>query len=95
MGSHGDECTCEECREIAENVLLSSGDWEKCEGYAINTAEMNPEEHEVIFFAGKTLSKAIEDFVRRTSWWEYKPSGGEIVYEDFWDAVSYHEENME
>ena len=95
MGSHGDEYTCEECREIAENVLLSSGDWERLEGWAINTQEMNPEEYEEIFWEGKKLEEAISDYVRKTFWWSYKPSDGEQVFEEFWDAVKYHEESKE
>lgn len=92
MGSHGEECTCEECEEIAKQMLLSSGNWEFETGWAVNTEEMNPEAYTEIMMAGKTLKEALKDYVRATSWWSYKPSGGEQIYEDIWEAVEYETE---
>jgi hypothetical protein len=79
--------------EELKSKFLVSHDWERLEGWAINTEEMNPETYEEIFFQGETLEEAIEDYARKTSWWSFKPSDGVQIFEDIDDAIEYEEES--
>ena len=81
--------------ELAKKYIKQRG-FRKAEGFAINTQEMNPEEYEEIFFEGKNLNKAIEDFCREVKeYWVYEPSDGVQLFEDIWDAVEYAEESSD
>jgi len=71
---------------------LKERDFTWQEGFAIDFEEMNPNDCIELLFAGKTLQEAIQDYVRKTSWWAYNPSNGELVFEDLWDAVVYAED---
>lgn len=77
----------------AEKFLRATGNWEKQKGFAVKTQEMNPEDMDEIFFIGKTLQEAIGEFTRKATWWEYKPSDGQQVFEDIFEAVEYEKEN--
>jgi len=81
-------------KQLKEFFVTSNG-FTKEKGFAINTQEMNPEEWDEIFFAGKSLNKAIEDFYRKVTFYAYQPSDGEQIFEDIDDAVEYIEENGE
>lgn len=74
--------------EIKELYLKSKG-FRKTKGFAINTQEMNSEDYDEIFFEGKDLMTAIEDFVRVVDYWIYEPSDGEQVIEDIDEAIDY------
>jgi hypothetical protein len=78
--------------KLKELFVLSNG-FTKEKGFAINTQEMNPEEYEEIFFAGKSLVKAIEDFFRPVTFYAYRPSDGVQIFEDLDDAVDYVDKN--
>jgi len=79
-------------KQLKEFFVTSNG-FTKESGFAINTQEMNPEDFEEIFFPGKTLNKAIEDFCRKAVWYAYRPSDGVQIFEELDDAVEYVEEN--
>ena len=79
-------------KQLKEFFVTSNG-FTKERGFAINTQEMNPNDFEEIFFSGKTLNKAIEDFYREVVFYAYQPSDGEQIFEDLDDAVEYVEEN--
>ena len=81
-------------KQLKEFFVTSNG-FTKEKGFAINTQEMNPEEYEEIFFAGKSLNKTIEDFYREVTFYAYQPSDGEQIFEDIDDAIEYIEENGE
>ncbi len=83
-----------EDEKIAEKFLIAN-DWEKQTGFAVNTQEINPDDWDEIYYEGNTLYEALQDFVRETSWWSYKPSNGEQIEEDIWDAVSLVQEEDE
>ena len=76
--------------KLAEPFLKSNG-FSFEEGFAINMAEMNPDDYEEIYMVGKTLDEAISDFVRPAGWWILDISDGEVVFEDIWAAVEYAE----
>lgn len=82
-------------KELMEKYLKERG-FKKVSGYAINTQEMNPEDYDEIFFEGKELHKAMEDFWRKVDeYWIYEPSNGEQIFEDINDAIEYAEENSD
>ena len=76
--------------KLAEPFLKSNG-FSFEEGFAINMAEMNPDDYEEMFFSGKTLDEAISGFVRPAGWWQLDVSDGEVVFEDILDAIEYAE----
>ena len=79
----------------AEKYLLSTGNWEKCKGFAINTKAMNLEAFDEVFFTGTTLGTAIGEFARQTTWWSYKPSDEEQIFEDIFEAVDFEKEQKQ
>ena len=79
-------------KQLKEFFVTSNG-FTKESGFAINTQEMNPEDFEEIFYSGKSLNKAIEDFYREATWYAYQPSDGVQIFEELDDAVEYVEEN--
>ena len=81
-------------KQLKEFFVTSNG-FTKEKGFAINTQEMNPNDFEEIFFAGKSLNKAIEDFYRKVTFYAYQPSEGEQIFEDIDDAIEYIEDNGE
>ena len=80
-------------KQLKEFFVTSNG-FTKEKGFAINTQEMNPEDFEEIFFAGKSLNKAIKGFYRKVTFYAYQPYGVQI-FEDIDNAIEYIEENGE
>ncbi len=80
-------------KKLAEKFLEERG-FRKTEGFAINTQEMNPNDADEIFFDGKKLHEAIEDYFRKVKeYWIYEPSNGEQIFEDIEDAIEYAEDD--
>ena len=64
-------------KELAEKYLKQR-DFRKAEGFAINTQEMNPNDCDEIFFDGKELHKAIEDYFKKDYSLIYKYFHGKL-----------------
>ena len=91
-GFYGDK-TMEE-KKLMEKYLKERG-FRKAKGYAINTEEMNPEMFTEIFYEGKTLEKAIEDFYREIEEYWICDSEESQIFEDIEEAVEYVEETSD
>lgn len=81
-------------KKLIERYLRDRG-FRKTKGFAVDSRAMNPEEYEEVFFEGRTLNKAIEDYFRKVEYWIYEPSDGEQVFEDIDEALEYAEDNSE